>query len=166
MRVDRFEMLKELINQGVWDIDLVNGTIVGKNGGTGADSGRGYLVTGACYNGHRYNFKVHEIIAVAGGLNPIDATIDHINGDKLDNRLSNLQVLSIGDNSRKGGVAPQTYYRGSEHPNSKLSEEYVINIKHLLRGGETSVTIANRYNVSPRTVRDIKRGKIWGWLQC
>lgn len=166
MRADRFEILKELINQGAWDIDLVNGKVIGKKGSNGADSGEGYLVVGARYNNHMYHFKVHEIIAVAGGLNPTDATIDHINGDKLDNRLSNLQILSVSANTQKGGATPQKYYRGSEHPNNKLSEEDVINIKHLIREGETSVTIANRYNVSPRTIRDIKKGKIWGWLQC
>lgn len=101
MNRKRFELCKKYIEDGGWIIDLDKGIVTGKKGSTGCVDATGYLILGIGYEGVVVNFGVHEIIAVAGGLIPIDTTIDHINGDKLDNRLCNLQLLSNVDNVKK-----------------------------------------------------------------
>ena len=56
----------------------------------------GYLLT----NIKGKTEKVHRIVMEAfSGKN--DMTVDHINGNKRDNKLSNLQYMSIKDNATK-----------------------------------------------------------------
>lgn len=54
-----------------------------------------------CMNNHGYitrkqNIKLHRIIANA----PQNMTVDHINGNKADNRRSNLRICAQAENSR------------------------------------------------------------------
>jgi len=59
----------------------------------GCDNGRGYLVTGI--NGKTY--KVHRVIFLMHkGYLP--KTLDHINGDRSDNRLENLRAVTRSQN--------------------------------------------------------------------
>ena len=47
-------------------------------------------------------YGVHRLVWEAfNGKIPEGYTIDHINADKKDNRLKNLQLMTIGDNVRK-----------------------------------------------------------------
>lgn len=160
MRADRFEMLKELIEAGTWDIDLSTGIVVGKFGSTGATGKGGYLRMVS----HGAIYMVHEIVAVAGGLNPVNATIDHINNDCLDNRLCNLQILSIGENASKGWHSHKDRTQGSKNGQSKLTEKDVIEIKMKLAKGELQYKLAEEYGISKETVSAISRGRRWGWL--
>lgn len=50
---------------------------------------------------------------------------------------------------------------GSKHPNSKLTEEDVIEIKNLIKSGFSITDIAKQFNVTKHAISDIKRGKSW-----
>lgn len=62
----------------------------------------GYLVVCLGKNGKNKLYKVHQLIAmtflqhVPDGMNSV---IDHINGDKLDNRIENLRIVSQKENT-------------------------------------------------------------------
>lgn len=66
------------------------------------DNGKGYLYVFLSKNGKRKGFRIHRVVYEAfRGPIPKGLTIDHVNGDKTDNRLENLQLLTRGDNARK-----------------------------------------------------------------
>ena len=153
MRKDRYELCKKLIEKGQWQIDLENGIVTGKRGSHGRLSNSGYLEVGVTIEGKCVNFLVHEIIAVAGGLNPTDATIDHINSNNQDNRFCNLQVLSLFDNLSKGAI-------GNKRA-AKITESDAHNIRQLLSEGMTQKCIASMYGVDQSLISLIKNNKIW-----
>jgi hypothetical protein len=54
---------------------------------------------------------------------------------------------------------------GERHGHSKLTEDDVHAIRTMLRDGRTQVSIASQFNVKAASIRDIKTGKNWGWLE-
>ncbi len=67
---------------------------------------RGYYNVSFCKNGVCKNVQVHQIIAIAflghkqGGIHGI--VVDHIDGNKKNNNVSNLQLITSRDNVSKG----------------------------------------------------------------
>jgi hypothetical protein len=59
-------------------------------------SGVVYAIRGLTVNGKRTTRKMHRDIL---GLEVGEGQVDHINGDGLDNRRSNLRMASIGQNA-------------------------------------------------------------------
>lgn len=66
------------------------------------DNGHGYLMVKLCnQEGKFMNKKVHRLVAEAFIPNPKNLeTVNHLNEDKLDNSVENLEWSSRGDNSR------------------------------------------------------------------
>ncbi len=60
----------------------------------------------------------------------------------------------------RGGIKP----RGQAHPNSKLTEQNVFDIKYRLSIGEPVRAIAKIYGVSFGLISHIKRGRAWSYL--
>lgn len=61
-------------------------------------AGSNYLYVDLCGK----NKRVHRLIAETYLDNPMGyATVDHINGDRMDNRVENLQWLTLSENVRK-----------------------------------------------------------------
>lgn len=176
MNKDRYELCKRFIEEGRWDVNLEEGTARGTYGSMGSHDTHGYLTLRVSENGKSYMFGVHEIIAIVGGLVPIDITIDHINGDKLDNRFCNLQLLSNEDNVSKAHIGKQLSdktkkkigdtQQGSKNNIAELTEEQVAEIKMMLLDGKLSQScIAWLYNVSSQAITDIKKGKTWNHVK-
>ena len=54
--------------------------------------------------------------------------------------------------------------KGSGHPNSKLNEQQVLEIKKRLLNGEKQKSIGNDFGVPQQTISDIKNGRSWRHL--
>lgn len=99
----------------------------------------GYLQVTLNYNGKRKTRTVHQLVAVAF-LNHTPCmhklVVDHINDDKLDNRVTNLQIVTTRFNSRKTQVKYSSQYKGVywDSKAKKWKSEITINKKKFFLG--------------------------------
>jgi hypothetical protein len=106
---------------------------------------------------------VHHLIALTYiGERPIGYDINHINGNKLDNRPENLEYITRKENMAHAKRLGLHDNRGEKHYGSKLSEEDVIMIRqaHSLCGLSVS-EIMSAYDVDDATIRDVLSRKTW-----
>jgi group I intron endonuclease len=59
------------------------------------------------------------------------------------------------------GMASSLRHGGSDNPAAKLTEDMVVQIKHLMTNGVGNTTIATQFNVTESTIRSIKTGRTW-----
>ena len=122
------------------------------------NDGNGYKILGLNKNGLRTNFKIHRLVAQAFIPNPENKPqVNHINGDKLDNRVENLEWVTASEN------ALHSYKLGlqtTKHIGSKLTNKDVIGIRRLsIVRSRKELSIA--YNVSYRTICNIVNRDTW-----
>lgn len=91
------------------------------------------------------------------GSIPHHYQIDHIDGNKLNNDLSNLQCIHRREHERLTVERGQASKRGKH----KLTEDQVKEIKHLLEHSPdmTQLEIANKYNISRTAISFIATGR-------
>ncbi len=161
MRKDRFEVLEEILSENRWIVDTNKGIVVTSKGIARQKMTSGYYFLKTSFEGKEYNFAIHQIIAVAGGLNPVGKTINHKNGNKLDNRIENLEVISSRNNMKHAFKNRLIVQDGENSHFAKLTEKDVIEIKNRLRLGESQSSIAKRFGVFQTTISKINIGETW-----
>tara|TARA_B100002049_G_scaffold145952_1_gene108417 strand:+ start:7479 stop:7994 length:516 start_codon:yes stop_codon:yes gene_type:complete len=78
--------------------------------------GKGYLMVILCVNRKKQNIKVHRLVAMAflnyvsDGTNKI--VVDHIDNNRLNNHLENLQLITNRENSSKDKKGCSSKYTG------------------------------------------------------
>jgi hypothetical protein len=90
--------------------------------------------------------------------------INHINGVKHDNHVSNLEWCTPSENIRHSfdELKREVFFaKGSEHPNSKLNEEKVYAIRKALQEGVSFRKLAKKYGVNRGSIGRIKHGLTW-----
>ena len=94
-----------------------------------------------------------------------DFQVNHIDGNKLNNSLENLEWCTNQENrihAVKIGLAASL--KGEENPASKLLESQVIDIIHDLLNHVPYSQICQKYNCSKSTVSAIKNKRNWVYL--
>lgn len=111
--------------------------------------------------------KIHRLVAKAFIPNPLDLPeVNHIDGDKANNNVENLEWISTKDNCiHRGTLGNWKPFKGVEHGMCKLTNEDVLTIYDLSHNSKlTQKQIGDKFNVSNVTVSDIKRGNNWSHI--
>lgn len=126
-----------------------------------AKDGNGYLRTAFSVNSKLTTIKVHRIVAITFfGRTALE--VNHIDGDKTNNRSTNLEYCTRSENIKHSyRMGLQKPRRGSLNNKAKLHESDIPIIRELFKAGNTSREIAAIYKMDKTVFLDIKNGKIW-----
>lgn len=93
-------------------------------------------------------------------------TVNHKDGNKLNNHVSNLEWIESVDNVRHAVLIGLMDFKGEKHPQAKLTEKDVLSMRKMYAGGGmTQKEIGAIFGVCRRQVGDVINGKNWGWLR-
>ncbi|MEK4640348.1 HNH endonuclease [Bacillus sp. FSL W8-0519] len=158
MKIETYEHIKKYIH--LLNIDYENGVILNR---------RPQIVQG--YAKIKFKQKMiglHQIISfLKYGKENIDLIVNHIDGDKLNNKPSNLEIVTYRENTihafnlgLRKGVAP----KGEGNAFSKLTDNDVREIKALLAKGLMKKDIAAKFNIDPSIISRINSGTRWAHI--
>lgn len=125
----------------------------------------GYKTSKLCKEGHCRRLTIHRLVAKAFLPNPENRRqVNHIDGDKTNNRLDNLEWASHSENIRHAyatGLMNTDHLVGENSVNAKLTWEKVREIRKQLSEGARVKDLAQQYGVSSGTITYIKQQKTW-----
>lgn len=120
----------------------------------------GYLVYGSRLGSvHRLLVK-HFIGEIPKGM-----CVNHKDGNKLNNNLDNLEIVSYSENMKhafRNGL--QEKPKGEKNSGAKLSNIDCEKLCEMLLAGDDNETIAKQFGLHPRYVSLIRHGKRWKHL--
>lgn len=155
-------MLKEIAGYKGYFVSSL-GFVIGKTGHALKESkaGRGYPTVALSRDGIVKTFYVHRLVAghfIFNGLNK--KTVNHVDGDKENNHVSNLEWMSYSENNQHA-IDKGLMGSGEKHYRSKLTEEKVRELKESYDSSKTFQYYGDIYGVSKATIRDVVVGKTW-----
>jgi hypothetical protein len=120
----------------------------------------GYCEIALSVDGKIVHKMVHRLMwEAANGPIPSGMHINHIDGDKQNNALGNLECLTPQENYAHAKA--HLVLRGTQVHTAKLSEEAVREIRIMGKAGVPTTTIATKFSVSKSTVNRILAGSRW-----
>ena len=127
----------------------------------------GYFVTDLKYNNIKKTAMIHRLVAYAFINNPHNkAQVNHIDGDKLNNSVDNLEWctnLENNEHARRTGLI-NDYGENSCH--AILSKKEVVEIrKKYATGDYMQKDLAKEYNIGYVEIHRIVRNKRWKHME-
>lgn len=109
------------------------------------------------------NVMLQRIVyALVHGECPSDKQVNHIDGNKQNNKIDNLELVTVSENAlhafKTGLRIPQ---KGSDNPSAILNESQVLEIYDLFWKGLSNEEIAQIYNIEFKHVSLLRNGKRW-----
>jgi hypothetical protein len=127
----------------------------------------GYYSLSLSLNGKRSMASIHSLVAQAFlGERPEGYEVNHIDGNKLNNRVDNLEYCTRSQNIQHAlrvGLIPKQ--AGANNHNAKLTEDDVREIRKTLASGVSIRETSRIFGVSDYPVGQIARGKHWTHLK-
>jgi hypothetical protein len=129
---------------------------------------KGYLMVSIPKDGKEKRWQAHRLVAKAFIPNPDKLPqVNHLDGDKKNNQVSNLQWCTNLENMRHSwvtGLRIQGTFAGEKSATSHLTNEQAKQIRDApLRKGPyanlTRKSLAEMYNVTEHVIKDVRAGK-------
>lgn len=131
------------------------------------DNGKGYQQYYVKFNNIRIMKYAHRLVAQYFLDNPDQkAEVNHIDGDKANNHVSNLEWNTLQEN-RNHAVDNNLMCKGEKSYQAKLSEKKVLAIRRLFRINPNfnKSQTARKLNVRDTTIHKIINNQIWKHLK-
>ena len=127
----------------------------------------GYLRVALTTKNHKLrNYRVHRLVAIAflpPPSSPKQITVNHISGNKRDNRTANLEWATMHEqNEHKYKVLGMKPRRGVTNGSARRSETDVSEIRgRHARGTFGYGALAKQFGVSKTTIQRIIKRRLW-----
>jgi hypothetical protein len=124
-------------------------------------------------DGKRYDEHRYLIQKKLGKKLPFNTVVHHIDEDKSNNSLDNLQTMSRSKHAKlhlTGRVLPVDHIDKISkaqrvlRTGAKLTTNQVVEVKTMLQKGDTLIEIARMYNVRKSVIAKISSGRNSYWL--
>jgi DNA (cytosine-5)-methyltransferase 1 len=122
----------------------------------------GYLVAKITCKNTKLTCRLHRVVWISQhGVIPDGYVVDHINNDKKDNRISNLQLLTSAQNSAKASK-DGLYATGEDNVATKLSPKLHDEIAYLYDVSDMTMReLAQLYGISKSRIHQIIKEVGW-----
>lgn len=162
-----YEAASRLVAEGYWRLDIELGQVTGPSGKpyTVTDPGR-YITLGLPLRDDmpRGRVMAHRVLweSVNGPL-PADQVINHLDGDKQNNRPSNLEGVSQSGNMLHAFATglKQPHPRGEGHFNVTLTADAAAEIYERWAAGAAQTALAREFGVGKNVVWRLVNGLTW-----
>jgi hypothetical protein len=126
----------------------------------------GYLMIWLQIDGKQIGKKIHRLVGETFIPNPRNyPQINHIDGNKLNNNLSNLEWCTGSYNRKHAhqmGLNKLPDNKGEKHSNCKLTNEQVLEIRELYSTGNYSqIELSKKFQVFDSAINMIIKRKRW-----
>jgi hypothetical protein len=133
---------------------------------SGARTRQGYLRFNMWHKGTSTSVAIHRLIAEVflGKPENENYVVNHKDGNPSNNRLDNLEWVTIKDNVRHA-YATGLAKSGEDSAAAKLTEAEVLQIIDCMRSGMTVSQTAKDFKISAAAVSNIWHGNTWKHLK-
>ena len=109
---------------------------------------------------------VHRLVCAAFyGKIPAKMVVNHLDGDKSNNKLNNLEVTTQSENNKHSfatGLKKPTALKGSRNPKAIVTEEDVMQMRIMYANDRRIRPVADKYpQIKPSTIEQIVRYRTW-----
>ncbi|MFP7414368.1 NUMOD4 domain-containing protein [Priestia filamentosa] len=112
-------------------------------------------------NNKRKNVYIHRLVAEHFIDNPFNKPhVNHIDGNKTNNHYTNLEWVTLKENTIHAGESKLMEY-GSSRYNSKLNDDSVREIRRLYKEVKSFEEIARMFGVTRATIKQVIDKKTW-----
>ena len=107
-----------------------------------------------------YNKTIHRLVAESFYTKGFGDSVNHIDGNKHNNTLVNLEWCS-NEYNHEHATKTGLKAKGERIGSSKLNDNCVIAIKYFLAQGLSHTELSKAFNISRATISLISEGKSW-----